>query len=113
MSVGTALNNFTQSVAGIFYSLLNAVLAIFHAVLALGNELLTSVFKLFQAVAALVKDLVQGDVTRVLDVLLLLAVTGGLCSDMRRWMLGTLPGHSPLRALMTREDAEGTTSTLA
>ena len=62
MSIGTALNNFTQSVAGIFYSLLNAVLAIFHAVLALGNELLTSVFKLFQAVAALVKDLVQGTV---------------------------------------------------
>ena len=38
MSVGTALNNFTQSVAGIFYSLLNAVLAIFHAVLALGVQ---------------------------------------------------------------------------
>ena len=59
MTVVAALNNFTQAIVGIGYSVLNAILAVFHAFLALGNEVLTGVVKLLHAVVALVTDLVQ------------------------------------------------------
>ena len=59
MTVTSAFAHFAQSVVGIGSSLVNAILAIFQAFLALGQEVLTSAFKLIQAVAVLATDLVQ------------------------------------------------------
>ena len=61
-----------------------------------------------------INNFAEGDVSGVLDVLLLLSITRGLCEkdawvNSENWN----PYSIPLRALITREDAEGTTATCA
>lgn len=59
MTVVAALNNFGHAVVGVVHSLINAVLAVFQALLSLGNELLMGGVKLVHAVIALFTDLIQ------------------------------------------------------
>ena len=62
MSVASAVNHFAQSLAGIAFSLWNAVWAILNAFIALAQELLSSAFKLVQATGVLLTELVQDTV---------------------------------------------------
>ena len=65
-AIQSAFANFLQALTGIFNGIVNSILAVFQAFLALGQELLSGVFQIGQAVLKLAADLTQDVVGFVL-----------------------------------------------
>ena len=59
-SVAHAVTNFVDSIISVFFSLLNSVFAVFHAIFALGVDVVNSVLTVVRHLIALVTDLFSG-----------------------------------------------------
>ncbi|KAL4243188.1 hypothetical protein ABKN59_001002 [Abortiporus biennis] len=76
-SVQASFYDFSQSVAKILGALLNSLFAVFHAMLALGQQTVAGMFQLGHAIMRLATDLTQGVVGFVFANFFALLIIGG------------------------------------
>ena len=82
-AIHSAFANFLQALSGIVNGIVNSILAVFQAFLALGQELLSGVFQIGQAVLKLAADLTQDVVGFVL----------GACDLPHSWRVFNVTRH--------------------
>ncbi|KAJ7071238.1 hypothetical protein C8F01DRAFT_423675 [Mycena amicta] len=75
--IASAVSDFLSALTGLFFGLLNSVLAFFQAVVVLGKDILGTIVHLAQSLVALVFGLLQGVYGFIAANLLALVVVGG------------------------------------
>jgi len=76
-TIASAFSDFLNAATGVFFSLINSVLAVFQAVVLLGKDIISSCIHLAQSFVTLVLGLLQGVYGFVAANILAIVVIGG------------------------------------